>query len=235
MIIADLRTLFKERSGDINMSNANIDRYINSGIELLDLLTDYSHAPALYYGQVNAGESVHKFSSKNRVVREVWIIDSEDGKSKLEKVTLSELKEKYPNIHTEGREKPTDYAIDIIRAYPETFDETSLPVAFQPFINTVAADYSNKGIIFMPPADKTYVVEVLGVFHSSALSDTYTQNWWSFNYPDVVLDATLYRWETVHQNTKGANDYFNSIKLNITGMAIDKAEEDSVEYTTMRG
>lgn len=235
MTIAELRVLFTGRSGDINMDNVDVDRYINSGIELLDLLTEYSHAPAKYYGQVAAGEYFHTFGSKNRVIKEVWIIDSEDGRSRLEKVTHSNLREFYPDINTAEAGKPLYYAVDINRAYPSGFDETSLPLAFRPHIDTVANDYNIKGILFGMPMDEVYVVEVIGKFHSFVLSDAYTQNWWSVNYPDLVNLAAMYQLETHYRNSEGANDYMNTMKTILKGLDYDKAEEDSEEYTAMRG
>lgn len=235
MTISELRTLFTSRSGDINMADADIDRYINSGIELLDLLTDYSHAPAKYYAEIATGDSFHTFGNKSRVIKEVWIIDSVDGRSKLEKVKLSDLREYYPDITTTAAGKPKYYAVDINRAVPTGFDETTLPAAFQPFIDVSVPAYALKGILFGIPTDETYVVEVIGKFHSPTLSDTYTQNWWSVNYPDVAILAAMYQLEAHYRNTEGMNDYMNAMKPILKGIDYDAAEEDGEEFTAMRG
>lgn len=235
MTIAELRVIFTDRSGDINMVDADVDRYINSGIELLDLLTEYTHAPAKYYAEFAAGESFHTFVNKCRVLKEVWIIDSVDGRSKLEKVTLAELREFYPDITTTTAGKPAYYAVDINRAVPTDFDESNLPAAFQPFIDTSAVAFNLKGILFGIPADEVYVLEVIGKFHSPALSDAYTQNWWGVNYPDVVINAALFKLEAHYRNSEGMNDYMKDIKIMLKGMDYDRAEEASQDYTVMRG
>lgn len=235
MTIVELRTIFTNRSGDINMADADIDRYINHGIEFLDLLTEYSHAPAKYYAEIAAGVSFHTFGNRSRVIKEVWIIDSVDGRSKLEKVKHSDLREQYPDMPSATADKPLYYAVDINRAVPTGFDETNLPAAFQPFIDTSATAYNIKGILFAPPTDEVYVLEVIGKFHSPTLTDAYTQNWWSVSYPDLVILAALYQLETHYRNTEGANDYMNTMRPIIKGLDYDVAEEDSQDYTAMRG
>lgn len=235
MTIAELRVLFTDRSGDINMVDADVDRYINSGIELLDLLTEYSHAPAKYYAEIAIGESFHTFGNKSRVIKEVWIIDSVDGRSRLEKVNRSELREYYPDINTTAAGKPKYYAVDVNRAVPTGFDETTLPAAFRPFIDAAVPAFALKGILFGTPTDKIYVVEVIGKFHSPTLSDAYTQNWWSVNYPDVAVIAAMYQLEAHYRNTEGMNDYMNAMRPILQGIDYDGAEEDSEEFGAMRG
>ena len=233
--IVELRLLFADRSGDINILDADIDRYVNSGIELLDTLTEFSHAPAKYYGELAIGDSFHNFGSRSRVVKEVWILEEDGTRSKLEKVTHAELMERYSPPNDVDAGKPLYYAININRAFPTSFDETTLPAAFQPFIDTVAADYSIDGVIFRPPADAIYVLEVIGKFHSPTLSDAYTENWWSVNYPDLTLLAAMYQLVTLYRNSEGAKDYMNTMATVINGISNDKAEEDAVDYQVMRG
>ena len=235
MTISELRTLFKTRSGDLNMTDADIDKHINSGISVLDRLTEFSHAPAKYYAELAIGASFHTFTSKNRVIQEVWIIKANTGRSKLEKVNHSDLREQYSDIPNTTGDLPLYYAVDINRAYPEDFDETNLPAAFQPYIDTVTADYNIKGILFAPPTDEVYVLEVIGKFHSPTLSDTFTQNWWSVNYPELTLSAALRQLEISYRNTEGANDYMNAMKVELKGIDYDKAEEESTEFQVMRG
>ena len=235
MTIAELRVVFIDRSGDINMANADVDRYINSGIEFLDLLTAYTHAPAKYYAELAAGESFHTFVNKCRVLKEAWIIDSVDGRSKMEKKTFSNIREQYPDMPSADQGKPGYYAIDINRAVPTDFDEANLPAAFQPFIDTSATAFNLKGVLFAPPADEVYVLELIGKFHSPALSDAYIENWWGVNYPDLVINAALFKLEAHYRNSEGMNDYLKDITLMVKGLDYDRAEEDSQDYTAMRG
>lgn len=235
MTLTELRAIFRDRSGDINILDPDVDRYINSGIELLDLLTTYSHAPAKYYAELAIGDTFHTFSSKNRVVNEVWIIDSEDGRTKLEKVKRSDLVEQYADDDSVNAGKPLYYAMDINRAHPTAFDETTLPVEFRPFIDTVATDYNIKGILFKPPTDEVYVLEIIGKFHSPVLTLLYPNNWWGVNYPDLVILAAMYQLETHYRNLEGASGYMDTMATLIRGIEYDKAEEDAVDYKAMIG
>lgn len=235
MTISELRIIFKDRSGDINIADIDIDRYINSGIELLDLLTEFSHAPAKYYGELAIGDSIHTFGSKSRVVKEVWILDSVGKRTKLDKLPLSELTERYPDASNLTNARSIYYAVDINRAFPVSFDETNLPADFRPFINTVAADYNIKGITFMPPVDAVYVIEIIGKFHSFTLDDSNMQNWWSVNYADLVILSAMYQLETHYRNMEGAQGYMNTITKILKGISYDKAEEDAQDYNNMRG
>ena len=235
MTILELREIFKDRSGDINMLDPDIDRYLNSGVELLDLLTTYSHAPAKYYGELSIGDSFHNFGSKSRVIKEVWILDNEGKRTKLEKVVYADLIEQYPDPSEVDAGKPLYYAMNINRAFPTTFDETTLPAAFQPFIDTVAADYSIDGVIFRPPTDVVYVLEVIGKFHSPVLTLAYPNNWWGVNYPDLLILAAMYQLETHYRNMEGANGYMDTMATIIKGITYDSAEEEAVDYRIMRG
>lgn len=233
--IAELRLIFTDRSGDLNMADADIDRYVNAGVELLDMLTQFSHAPAKYYAELAIGSYNHTFGSKNRVVYEVWIIDGAEGRTKLEKINYSDLREQYSDVPNTARDTPLYYAVDINRAFPTTFDETALDVSLRPHIDTVAADYLVKGIMFMPPTEKLYGLEVIGKFHSPVLSDLYTQNWWSVNYPDLTILAAMYQLEGHYRNTAGMQDYMKTMSEVLKGISDDRAEEDAANFSVMRG
>ncbi|MCK5640919.1 MAG: hypothetical protein KAJ19_08985, partial [Gammaproteobacteria bacterium] len=75
----------------------------------------------------------------------------------------------------------------------------------------------------------------IGKFHSPTLSDAYIENWWGVNYPDLVINAALFKLEAHYRNSEGMNDYLKDITIMVKGLDYDRAEEDSQDYTAMRG
>jgi len=236
MPISDLRNSFKLRSGDINLSNKEIDGFINTGIKLLDKITEYTHAPAKLYQTVAAGTATFTFSSFCRVLKEVWIIDANTGRAELEKVVDAELRTAYAKLTTLTTAKPKYYSNTTIRDFPESFDPANPALAaYTDYIDTINSDFSFRGITLIPKPDKEYLIELLGKFNSAPLTDTVVDNWWSVNDDEAVIQAALYFFELSLRNTEGAKELLSSIRLLTGEISKDTYEEDYANPVVMEG
>ena len=234
MTIAELRAAFKTRSGDAGLTNAEIDVFINAGLKLLDFMTEFAHAPARAFILAAIGTKQDQFSSICRAVQEVWGVHKLNGRHKLEKVRYRDLRAEYADLDSVSNGKPLYYAPGLLRATPHTFDPSTL-ADYSAYIDTVSSDFQYRSVTFMPPCDEEYLIEVHGLFHSPELSDTNTQNWWSVNYSEAVLNAALYHFEISFRNTEGANDYLKAVTLVTNEISNDKYEEDAAEISVMEG
>lgn len=237
MTISELRTIFMERSGDINLLNSDIDNFINNGIKLLDRITEFTHAPAkLYQKLTTLGTKTVSFSADCRVLREVWIIDKVDGRIELEKIPDANLRTYYNNFADLSNAKPAYYATTSLRDFPESFNPAdSAYVDYADYIDTIDSDFNFRGITILPPIDKEYLIELIGKFNSSLLSDTITQNWWSVNQHEMVIIAGLYYFELSLRNTEGSKDYLRAIETLVSQLNNDTYEEDFANPVSMEG
>jgi len=236
MPISDLRNSFKERSGDINLTNKEVDNFINTGIKLLDKITEYTHSPAKLYQKITAGTTAMAFTSFCRVLKEVWLIDANTGRVELEKVADTELRTVYANLSTLAAAKPKYYSNSLLRDVPESFDPADPTLtAYAQYIDTVNADYGFRGITIMPKADTEYLIELIGKFNSPVLSDTVTDNWWSINDNELVIQSALYFFELSLRNAEGAKELLTSIRLLTGEISKDTYEEDYANPVIMEG
>ena len=105
---------------------------------------------------------------------------------------------------------------------------------------TTIADFlitgDTRGVIFGPPADHEYMLEIYGKWYSVALTDLVPDNNWSIFFPETVLAAALYKLNLIkYRNSEGAKDFATEISLTLQGLDYDRAEEDSVQITKMEG
>lgn len=234
MTLQELRILFIERSGDINITNTKMDNFINQGVKFLDELTDYIHTAAKQYIEIAINSSILNLPSNCRVIDEVWVISATTGRTQLAKVSTAVLRAMYNDFTDIDSGKPVYYTLRIVRANPSDFDPTDFPT-YAAYMDTIIADYSAKGITIMPPADTTYLIEVIGKFYSPTLTESYNNNWWSYNHPELVITAALYRLEMSYKNTEGANGYLTAINTEILSIIHDKIDEEQVGMNMMEG
>lgn len=85
-----------------------------------------------------------------------------------------------------------------------------------------------RGLLFAPPADHEYMLEIFGKFFSVQLTDAIPDNQWSINYPDTVMAAALYKLQLIkYRNTEGAKDYLVDVTSTLSLLDRDSAEEDA--------
>jgi len=188
------------------------------------------------YKRPSSGDHVITFQHC-RAIKEVWGTTSEE-RYQLEKKSIQDLLTKYADApSTMDQGKPLFYSPALLRIIPEgdriTVEELESVVDYLDVI--IGKHYDYNGVIFMPPSDGTYTLEVWGMFYSPELTSDLDESFWSVVHPSVLLMAAMRELEIVYRNTEGVRDWENSIKLELTGIDMDGIEEDIAELDQIEG
>jgi len=239
--LEEIRQAFIKRSGrydlvvDADPPESGADNganfYINSGQRFLDRKADVHKAYGRTFKYPRKGAIAVLFRDC-RAIKEVWTANSE-SRTQLEKKSMPDLRVGYPKPPDEGDQgRPLYYSPAFLRAVPET-DRMTID-EFEGIIDysDVMFDkhYAYNGVIFAPPSDGTYMVEVWGMFYC----DT-DESFWSVVHPSVLLMAAMRELEVVYRNTEGVKDWERSIIVELEGLGKDMVEEDIVEADQMKG
>ena len=211
------------------------DFYINAGQLYLDRLETFKKSYSRVFEEVLVDEWYKLFQSC-RAIKDVWISNSDGEKWKLTKVSFDILRAAYAedpaNLDTGS---PLYYAPINIRRSPETAATVTVDY-FGATEYTEAVDhYEYNGLVFLPPADGTYTLEINGLFYHPKLEDDADTNYWTEVNPLVLVMAASRALEVVYRNTEGVNDWNNAIKSELFGLGIDLVEEESAEISEMEG
>ncbi len=246
-----IRKKFCELSGRYDLMNTDYtdngaDFYINAGQQRLDRMQDSGQMKAKYIKSVAAG-TIKVFVAGLRSVHKVWAGNSTDGLTELLRVSLDWLREEYEEqLGDADQGTPIYFAPAILRPYPDTATSTSLSGYYDiddlQLHATVPDHFTYSGIIIAPPPDETYYISVYGTFYSPTLSATLagpvwtqTKSIWSECYPSILLKAALYELETFYRNTEGAKDWNAALQVDVTGLDMDYADQESYNINQIGG
>lgn len=243
MNLLQIREAFVRRSGRYDLvedattwADNGADFYINSGQRFLDRLDTVPKSWGRYFKEVESGRNYVTFPYC-RAIKECWAMNSEE-RVKLEKVDMVDLREYYNEpVGVLDTGEPAYYAPAVLRVIPES-DRLEIG-DFDGMIDyaDVMFDrhYDYNGVIFYPPADGTYVIEVWGLFYSPELSSDTDESFWSVVHPEILLMASLHQLEVMYRNTEGARDWLEAINLGVSGLGKDFVEEHIAEVDQMEG
>jgi hypothetical protein len=241
MSLLDVRRQFVEISGrydlvddPVNWSDKGADFYIQSGQKYLERLVTVPENTATIFLPLAAGEYSLTFQYSIRSIQEVFVNDSEQ-RIRLDKVSLRDLKETYyKTVSDTTTGGPTHYALANLRAL-----ETTAKDSLGTFINNTHDEsdtkYDYRGIIIVPPADGSYVVEVTGLFQQTKLTADADENYWTTSAPELLLKAALYQLEVFSRGTGNARNYLSALQAELAALEMDWIEEDIAEIDNMKG
>lgn len=210
---------------DAHDTDAGADFFINAGMKFLDRKFQSKKSEGMIYKGVAANAWYITFQNC-MAVSEVWCNDDED-RWKLTKYSLEMLKKNYAELASVvDTGSPLFYAPLSIRSI-DTTDMNSLGT----FLNYVKTDdYGTYDCVaFFPPADGSYVIEVIGKFYTAEMTVNTVQNYWTTMAPDTLLKAALYQLEVFYRNTEGANDWLKAIEREGMDIEFDLVEQESNE------
>lgn len=240
MDLLGIRQQFIKLSGRYDLATTNVDDFdtdngadffINSGLRFLDRLGYTPKTTARIFEEVSADSWYFTFQYC-RSIKEVWV-NNDEKRYKLEKYRMGDLHYYYSALRSET---DTGEPLYYTPAFLRTMDATDIDAEGE-FFNYVKTDDDGtyNGIIFLPPVDEAYVIEVWGDFYTAELSSNTDENYWTITNPDVLLKAALYQVEVFHRNREGAKDWLQAIEIDTSGIEKDTIEEDIAEYTEMEG
>lgn len=240
MNLLEIRTKLAKQSGKYDLVNPStfadngMDFHINAGQKYLDKLAPVPENFAQIYQALSVNEYSLTFQFHCRAIQSVFINDDEN-RWELERLELNDLKSWYDETATETTtDKPCYYAIANLRAL-----ETTAKDSLGTFINNTHLEtdikYDYRGLIITPPADASYVVEVSGKFSQLKLETDTDENFWSLEYPHLLIMSALRSIETFNRNSEGVNDWTRSIISETTQLDFDIVDEESYGADQMEG
>lgn len=236
--LSEIRKLIAKQNGRYDLVNADwtdngLDYYINAGSRFLDSYRLSPKSFKWYKKDITSGDY---FVALERLLalKEVWMRSS-SATWILEKISLGQLKSEYPGqISNLSNGTPRYFCRVVTGLAPEQKALTSLDYSAQfthGFEDIIFSDqdgghYKHSGIMWMPPTDGDYTLEVLGQFMSDPLVAETDRNYWTVQFPEILLEATNLIIEKTYRNTSGVNDRMTAIDNYLLGLDHDLVEEE---------
>jgi hypothetical protein len=241
MNLLQIRTEFVKLSGRYDLvvdPTSYVDNgansYINEGIHFLERLVEVPEASARLFFPVAAGEYSITFQHKCRVIREVWVNNSEE-RFKIEKLTLNEMKEYFADAVGDLEVgEPVYFAPSSLRAL-ETTSRDSLATFLDKTWDETDTNYDYRGILLAPPSDENYVVEIEGLFKQANLSTDADENYWTIEEPGLTIRAALYKLECRTRGASNVKQWLDSIRLDVVEIDKDIVTEQIYEVNEIDG
>lgn len=192
MNLLELRTQVVKNSGRYDLVNtstyadAGIDFYIKAGQRWLNNKSAIPRAFSHLSGTLTSGNYIYNISNKFKELSSVKVDNGVDPEWYLTYKTLNELKALY-NVGS----LPLYYTYASQRTVATAATKT-----IEDFVNltwpTNEDDYNDYlGIIIVPDPVISYTVTVAGKFFPIELTSNTDSNFWSNEYPEILILATL--------------------------------------------
>jgi hypothetical protein len=240
----------RKESGRYDLINSDgsdngADFHINAGQRHLDRLADIPAAIGRFFKDVSAGDVLITFKN-SRSVKEVWCVGPDtDGITQrlpLTKVDMRELRgvdantlvANYTGLFGDmDRDRPTYYAPAQLRLKT---DDGIVGGGIGGLMDVLATGHQYyNGILFLPPADQTYSIEVVGAFYQDALSTDTDSTYWTEQHPEILYWATMRSLEVNARNREGVSDWDSAIEPAMQGIDMDGIAEEVSDTTEMEG
>jgi hypothetical protein len=249
--LREVRTLFVKLSGRNDLVNTDgsdngANFYINAGQRFLDGKANFTKTISRVTKQLAAGQSVITVADC-RAVAEVWLSNS-TGRAKLEKKTLGWIRDQYPllvssieapllNIADQDTDVPLYYTVAVSTLAPEQnkIDNEPIGTLYDMDSINIGDTFNLTSILLAPWADAAYSVTVFGHFFSPFLSNDADRSFWTMNYPDLLLFASLYKLEVSYRNSEGSNDWLRAINEGMHGVEMETALDLDSEPLELEG
>jgi hypothetical protein len=228
----------------VDWADFGMDYYIQSGQRYLERSLGVTPATAKLFQSVAAGAFLASFRNC-RSVQELWVMD-ENSRTKVGRVTEPDMKMMFPrysnNIYSENPTlitsgRPTYYVpVNLRRSPVEENPTTGDAPSLSSYLDTVSpADPSMNGVLFMPPTDKVYTIEVVGLFYDATLTSNMDENYWTINHPDILVRAALRELAIDFAGSKTVVEWTRTIGEYLLGIEKDAIDQEISEITEMEG
>jgi hypothetical protein len=131
--------------------------------------------------------------------------------------------------------EPIYYTPAVIPTSPETASQITIDSFNSTATTTASNEYEYDGIIFAPPADEAYEIEIDGIFEGTTLSSNTDSNWWTVRHPMLVVWAALHELEVSYRNKEGAKDWEEQITKRMMLLDFDTVEQDVADIDKIEG
>lgn len=250
MNLLAIRTEFVQVSGRYDLvvnstawADAGANKYIQRGQRMLDRKVAGGFARGKYLKDLTVGD--YKVSLiRCRSIEEVWVADG-TSRTRLKEVKPEDLRgingpfrdewftEPFTSM-TGGR--PLYYYPATLRRVPENGSVLSDSATLTSYLDTVAAyDGSFTGLIMLPPADIAYVIEVVGLFYTPTLSLDADENFWTVNYPNLLVTAALRQLDVMYNGAKNVKALDEVINEELIEIEMDTIAQEITNISVLEG
>jgi len=235
LTLAGIRTQVGVESGRSDLVASNgLDYFIQAGSRYLDLTTEHIRSYSKHLVDLAAGDYFKEITLL-RAVHTVEVFESTDGRSELTKLSYAEFRAKFPTaLASADRARPSYYCAPISHLSDGVgTKDVDYTLDYEDVIFTTPELKS--GILFSAPADKLYTLTITGKFWSKVLTGSTDVNFWSENYPELLVHASMYAMEKSYRNTAGMKDAENAMLPLKMGIEFDLVEQSIVGQNQMVG
>ena len=236
MNLKEVRQKFVDLSGRFDLVvdtddylDAGADFFIQAGSKLLDQLEDSGAEEGTVFVKIKVGQ-YYVFIPGLRVVEQVWSYDGQSRKQLTDTDRVG-LREFFPSkVINNETGNPAQY-------YPGSFKigNPDSPDGVTDYMVKLSSETDVPNGILFPPTDRAMTLEINGKFFSHPLEKCGDENYWSVNYPLLLIWAALYNVEVTYRNTTGANDWLNAIENKLYSIACDAVDQAGINVKQMEG
>jgi len=237
MNYGEVRAKFVELTGRDDLVNEDgtdngADFFIHKGQRHLDRVYYSQKSQARVFKKVESGDYGILFNDC-RSVLQVWIANT-TGRIELTKKTNDWFRSEYTSVQYQDLDVglPRYYMLGMFRTQPdmESMSAEDLDAIMGYLDVPMSEGFVWNGILFMPPADGDYMVEVLGYFYSPQLTSNTAENFWTANHPETLIKAALYEMEGFYRNTEGLKDASGFLMGDTVELDKDVVEEEMAGF-----
>ncbi len=223
MTLLEFRKMFVKLSGRYDLVK-DPDTYeddganflISAGIRLLDSMFTHSKSYGEVTLELKANQAIYNVSSMLSI--EGVQRGSDEGRVSLTHITEEELQEQDPT-QTSSTGTPKNYAL-----------VTTVRDAILGNRKTALTQLSIK---LFPIPDSSINAYVLGRI-SIPLEEDNDTNFWTLNYPETLISATMYQIERFHRNRQGMADHMTAIQRDLRELDANAIESQMGSLTQMK-
>jgi len=243
MTLVAVREQFAKISGRYDLvvdttdwADNGADFYINAGQDWLDRRANIGSKSYSRVFETLAADDWYALFERCRAIKDVWCSDG-DEKWKLSKIDFDVIRAAYADIPTNiDTDSPLYYSPIFLRRTPETSGTITIDFfGTTEFKDETKDHYTYNGLLFMPPSDGDYKLEIHGLFYHPILSADADTNYWTETHPLVLVMASCRALEVTYRNKTGIKDWEYSIDSELFGLDKDSVEEEYPDDSEMEG
>ncbi len=242
MSLKAVRDKFIELSGRFDLVNedgtdSGGNWFINKAQRFLDRHHYNQKSEARVFRKIESGDYGIIFTDC-RSITSVWIAD-EESRIELEKRTDQWFRENYTvkpftSIDTGT---PVCYTQGLFRIHPsmEALAGEDMAIIMGYLDIPMTEQFLYNGIIFAPPANNDFMIEVIGHFYSPKLVNDNDESFWTTNHEEVLIKATLYQLEGFYRNSEGLKDATAFVTSDLMELDKDTVEQEMAGVNSEMG
>lgn len=241
MNLKEFRKLFIETSGRYDLwnddgSDNGIDHYIRLGQKHLETL--------MYWDKMEAVQNLTLVGVSNFMLPSARIIErvavrklATEKFVDLVRVNLTQAR-KYVMDDIQNDGQPLFYTLYRNRGQMNTITAANFFDATTTYQDVLAnQNYDSLGVLLTPlvGSTETMEVEVTGMFRSPVLVNDADKNYWTVEWPNLLVFATYRELEIVYRNTQGVKDWDAAIQAALIQHEMDYVMDESGQIDQMLG